>query len=77
MIATSSKDENLEKMKALGVWEGINYNKRSDWGKVAVELTDGKGVNQLLDVLGGGGLNQSVEATRVGGHISQRGFLQG
>ena len=27
--------------------------------------------------VGGDGLNQSVEATRVGGHISQIGFLQG
>ena len=77
VIATSSKDENLARMKALGVWEGINYNKRRDWEKAAQELTDGKGVDQLLDVGGGDGLNQSVEATRVGGHISQIGFLHG
>ena len=77
VIATSSKDENLARMKALGVWEGINYNKRPDWEKAVLELTDGKGVDQLLDVVGGDGLNQSVEATRVGGHISQIGFLQG
>jgi NADPH:quinone reductase-like Zn-dependent oxidoreductase len=77
VIATSSKDENLAKMKALGVWEGINYTKCPAWEKAALELTDGKGVDQLLDVVGGDGLNQSVEATRVGGHISQIGFLQG
>ena len=77
VIATSSKDENLARMKALGVWEGINYTKRPDWEKVALELTDGKGVDQLLDVVGGDGLNKSVSATRVGGHISQIGFLQG
>ena len=77
VIATSSKDENLSRMKALGVWEAINYTKRPDWDKAVLELTDGKGVDQLLDVVGGDGLNQSVEATRVGGHISQIGFLQG
>jgi len=77
VIATSSKDENLTRMKALGVWEGINYNKRPDWDKAVLELTGGMGVDQLLDVVGGDGLNQSVEATRVGGHISQIGFLQG
>jgi NADPH:quinone reductase-like Zn-dependent oxidoreductase len=77
VIATSSKDENLARVKALGAWEGINYAKRPDWEKVALELTDGKGVDQLLDVVGGDGLNQSVAATRVGGHISQIGFLQG
>ncbi|WP_432432271.1 zinc-binding dehydrogenase [Granulicella aggregans] len=48
-----------------------------NWEKVALELTEGNGVNQLLDVVGGDGLNQSVKATRVGGHISQIGFLQG
>jgi NADPH:quinone reductase-like Zn-dependent oxidoreductase len=74
VIATSSKDKNIARMKALGVWEGINYNKRPDWDKAVLELTDGKGVDQLLDVVGGDGLNQSVEATRVGGHISQIGF---
>jgi len=77
VIATSSKDVNLARVKALGAWEGINYTKRPDWEKVALELTDGKGVDQLLDVVGGDGLNQSVAATRVGGHISQIGFLRG
>jgi NADPH:quinone reductase-like Zn-dependent oxidoreductase len=77
VIATSSKDENLTRVKALGAWEGINYTRRPDWEKAALELTDGKGVDQLLDVVGGDGLNQSVAATRVGGHISQIGFLRG
>ena len=77
VIATSSTDANLERVKALGAWEGINYRKRPDWEKAVLELTDGIGVDQLLDVVGGDGLNQSVEATRVGGHISQIGFLQG
>jgi NADPH:quinone reductase-like Zn-dependent oxidoreductase len=72
VIATSSKDENLARMKALGAWQGINCNQRPDWEKVALELTDGKGVDQLLDLVGGDGLNKSVLATRVGGHISHR-----
>ena len=44
---------------------------------MALELTEGNGVDQLLDVVGGDGLNKSVLATRVGDHISQIGFLQG
>jgi NADPH:quinone reductase-like Zn-dependent oxidoreductase len=55
----------------------INYRKRPDWEKKVLELTDGKGVDQLLDVVGGDGLNQSVEATRVAGQIFQIGFLRG
>jgi len=77
VIATSSRDENLEKVKALGTWQTINYRKHPDWEKKVLELTDGKGVDQLLDVVGGDGLNQSVEATRVAGQIFQIGFLQG
>ena len=77
VIATSSRDENLEKVKDLGAWQTINYRKHPDWEKKVLELTDGKGVDQLLDVVGGDGLNQSVEATRVGGQIFQIGFLQG
>ena len=77
VIATSSKDENLETTKALGAWQTINYRKHPDWERKVLELTDGKGVDQLLDVVGGDGLNQSIEATRVGGQIFQIGFLQG
>jgi NADPH:quinone reductase-like Zn-dependent oxidoreductase len=77
VIATSSRDENLAKVKTLGAWEGVNYKKHPDWEKKVLELTDGRGVDQLLDVVGGDGLNQSVAATRVGGHISQIGFLAG
>jgi NADPH:quinone reductase-like Zn-dependent oxidoreductase len=77
VIATSSRDENLAKVKALGAWQGINYRQHPDWEKKVLELTNGRGVDQLLDVVGGDGLNQSVAATRVGGHISQIGFLAG
>jgi NADPH:quinone reductase-like Zn-dependent oxidoreductase len=77
VIATSSRDENLAKVKALGAWQGINYKQHPDWEKKVLELTNGRGVDQLLDVVGGDGLNQSVAATRVGGHISQIGFLAG
>lgn len=77
VIATSSSDAKLERMRTLGAWEGINYNTCPAWEKKALELTNGIGVDQLLEVVGGDGLNQSVEATRVGGHITQIGFLAG
>ena len=77
VIATSSRDENLERVKALGAWEGINYKKYPAWEKKVLELTNGKGVDQLLEVAGGDGLNQSIAATKVAGHISQIGFLSG
>ena len=41
VIATSSRDENLEKVKALGAWQTINYRRHPEWEKKALELTDG------------------------------------
>lgn len=77
VIATSSRDENLEKVKALGVDAGINYRTHPDWEKEVLALTDGKGVDLLLDVAGGDGVNKSVLATKASGKIAQVGFLTG
>ncbi|GLQ94396.1 zinc-dependent alcohol dehydrogenase family protein [Dyella acidisoli] len=77
VIVTSSNEKNLAKAKALGASEGINYTTHPQWEKKVLELTGGKGVDILLDVAGGNGLNQSVLATKVGGVIVQIGFLAG
>lgn len=77
VIATSSRDENLDRVKALGVGDGINYRTYPDWEKQVLELTDGKGVDVTIDVAGGDGLNKSVLATKVSGVIAQVGFLTG
>jgi NADPH:quinone reductase-like Zn-dependent oxidoreductase len=77
VIATSSNDANLAKMKALGVSAGINYRAHPDWEKNVLELTGGKGVDITIDVAGGNVLNQSVLATKVAGVVAQVGFLTG
>ncbi|MBP6018046.1 MAG: NAD(P)-dependent alcohol dehydrogenase [Burkholderiaceae bacterium] len=77
VIATSSSDENLAKVKALGVSDGINYKTHPNWEQQVLELTDGKGVDITVDVAGGNGLNQSIAATKAAGIITQVGFLTG
>jgi NADPH:quinone reductase-like Zn-dependent oxidoreductase len=77
VIATSSSDANLDKVKALGVGDGVNYRTFPDWERKVLELTDGKGVDVTIDVAGGDGLNKSVLATRAAGVIAQVGFLTG
>lgn len=77
VIATSSSDENLAKVKALGVSDGINYKTHPNWEQKVLELTDGKGVDITIDVAGGNGLNQSIAATKAAGVITQVGFLTG
>ena len=77
VIATSSSDANLEKVKALGVSAGVNYRTWPDWEQQVLALTDGKGVDVTIDVAGGDGLNKSVLATKAAGVVAQVGFLTG
>jgi NADPH:quinone reductase-like Zn-dependent oxidoreductase len=77
VIATSSSDENLQIVKGLGAVAGINYRTLPDWHEEVLKLTDGKGVDLLLDVAGGEDINQSVAATKAAGRIAQIGFMAG
>lgn len=77
VIATSSSDANLARVKALGASEGVNYRTHPDWEQKVLELTGGKGVDVTIDVAGGEGLNRSVLATKAAGVIAQVGFLTG
>jgi NADPH:quinone reductase-like Zn-dependent oxidoreductase len=77
VIVTSSRDENLQAAKKLGAVAGVNYKTHPKWEEEVLKLTDGKGVDLLLDVAGGNGLNQSIAATKAAGKIAQIGFLTG
>lgn len=75
VIATSSSNEKLAKVTELGADETINYREREDWDKAVLELTDGRGVDHVVEVGGAGTLAKSVKAVRVGGHIALIGAL--
>jgi NADPH:quinone reductase-like Zn-dependent oxidoreductase len=77
VIVTSSRDENLDAVKKLGAVAGVNYRSHPQWADEVLKLTDGKGVDLLLDVAGGDGINQSIAATKAAGRIAQIGFLTG
>ncbi|MEL6473804.1 MAG: NAD(P)-dependent alcohol dehydrogenase [Pseudomonadota bacterium] len=77
VIATSSSDEKLERLKALGADHLINYKTTPEWGKAAMELTGGRGVDEVVEIGGPGTMAQSIAACRVGGHISLIGVLTG
>lgn len=76
VIATSSSDAKLERMKELGAWETINYRATPAWGRRARELTAGRGVDLVVEVGGAGTLAQSLDAVRFGGRICQIGILE-
>ncbi|MBR2513829.1 MAG: NAD(P)-dependent alcohol dehydrogenase [Halomonas sp.] len=77
VIATSSSNEKLARLRELGAEHTINYKETPDWGKAVKALTDGKGVDHVVEVGGPGTLPQSIDAIKIGGHISLIGVLTG
>jgi NADPH:quinone reductase-like Zn-dependent oxidoreductase len=76
VIATSSSDAKIERLKQLGADYTLNYKATPDWGKKAREWS-GHGVDLVVEVGGVGTLNESIRATRIGGTIAFIGVLAG
>ncbi|WP_338466300.1 NAD(P)-dependent alcohol dehydrogenase [Novosphingobium sp. ZN18A2] len=77
VIATSSSDAKLERLKDMGADDLINYKETPAWGARALELTGGAGVDTVVEIGGAGTLDQSMLACRVGGHVALIGVLAG
>ena len=77
VIVTSSSDKRLQRALELGADHGINYREMPNWGEAARKLTDGRGVNAVIEIGGEGTLPQSIIALRRGGHINVIGYLAG
>jgi NADPH:quinone reductase-like Zn-dependent oxidoreductase len=77
VIITSSSDEKLTRAQQLGAWATINYKKTPDWDKEAQRLTNGAGVDHVVEVGGAGTLERSFRAVRVGGTVGLIGVLTG
>ena len=77
MIGTSSSDTKLERAKQLGLDAGVNYRTHPDWEKQVLELTGGRGVDQVIEVGGAGTLPKSLTSSRIGGQVSLIGVLTG
>ena len=76
-IITSSSEAKLERASGLGADELINYRENPDWQARVLELTDGAGVDVTIETGGGGTLEKTMQATRIGGTISLIGVLTG
>jgi NADPH2:quinone reductase len=61
VLSTASSDEKLERLKELGLDEGINYTTH-DFVAEARRLTDGRGVDVVVDSVGGTTLQGSIHA---------------
>jgi NADPH:quinone reductase-like Zn-dependent oxidoreductase len=77
VIVTSSSDEKLARAKELGASNGINYVQHPDWEKQVLELTSGRGVNVIIEVVGGDNVRHSTAALARNGHIALIGLMEG
>jgi NADPH:quinone reductase-like Zn-dependent oxidoreductase len=71
-IVLSSSDEKLERLGG-----GINYSRHPDWESEVLARTGGRGVDHVIEVVGGENLNRALRAVRVSGSISFIGLIAG
>jgi len=77
VIATSSSEEKLERLRQLGADHVINYRAQPRWAGAVAEFTGGAGADHIVEVGGSQTLAQSLRACRVGGHVAMIGVLTG
>ncbi len=77
VIATSSSDEKLKRVQTLGATDLINYRTTPEWDEEVHRLTNGRGVDNIVEVGGAGTLPRSLRAVRVGGQVNVIGLLAG
>lgn len=75
VIATTSGEAKTERLKALGADEVINYSHHPEWSREVLRLTQGKGVERIIEVGGPGTLNQSIQSIAIGGEVVLIGFV--
>jgi len=76
VIATSSSDKKLARLRDLGAAETINYATTPEWDEAARKAVSG-GVDHVIEVGGAGTMNRSLRAVRMGGRVSLIGSLSG
>ncbi len=74
-IVISSSEAKRERAARLGAWQTLNYRETPEWHEAARDMTDGVGVDHVIEVGGAGTFERSIEAVRVNGHVALIGVL--
>ncbi|OBF50017.1 alcohol dehydrogenase [Mycobacterium sp. 852002-53434_SCH5985345] len=75
VIATTSSARKAETLRALGAAEVINYRSNPNWGEQVRDVTEGRGVDRVVEVGGPATIEQSLRAVAVSGEVTLIGFL--
>jgi NADPH:quinone reductase-like Zn-dependent oxidoreductase len=76
VLATSSRDEKIQRLRAMGASDAINYIRTPEWEKEVLRAT-GRGVDCVIEVGGGGTFARSVQSLARGGKVCLIGFVAG
>ncbi len=74
---TSSSEDKLARVRAMGADFAINYRKRPDWAAALLEATGGRGADVVVDTIGFAQFGQTLAATGIEGRIGTLGALSG
>jgi NADPH:quinone reductase-like Zn-dependent oxidoreductase len=77
VIITSSSADKLKRSQQLGADVLINYKTTPHWEAIVHQATEGNGADVVIETVGGKNLQRSLNAVRMGGHISIVGLLDG
>lgn len=77
VIATASTDEKLERARGLGADETVNYEAHADFHKAVRRLTDGKGVEVVVEHVGAATWERSVASLARNGRLVTCGATTG
>lgn len=77
VISTSGSNEKIARLKEMGAEATVNYMEREDWDAAVLEIVGKPGVDAVIEVGGSGTLPRSLNAVRIGGHVSMVGALTG
>jgi NADPH:quinone reductase-like Zn-dependent oxidoreductase len=73
---TASSQEKIDFCKSIGATEGFSY-KDGDWAQALLKYTEGRGVDLIVDFVGGSYFNQNLKTAAQDGRIVNLGFLGG
>ncbi|NBS56912.1 MAG: NAD(P)H-quinone oxidoreductase [Betaproteobacteria bacterium] len=76
VFATAGSDEKCAACVKLGAEKAFNY-KTQDWAEELKKATDGKGVNVILDMVGGDYVPKELKSLAVDGRLVMIAFLGG
>lgn len=77
VLVTSSSDEKLERARGLGATHTVNYRTTPAWDEPVLVMTDGRGVDCIVENGGPGTLERSLKCLAQNGKIAIVGVLAG